>query len=297
MHHQLVHAAAQHAFAAYGHPAIDVARLHATLVVACLDRFRAAVDARYESLRVFGWRAPLISIASRVAPRNTLFPVRASGIAAPIHLRLRSSDFPTFRQIFVDHEYQCAMQREPEVIIDAGANIGLSAIYFANRFPRARIICVEPDAENFSLLTRNVAPYPNVVAVQAALWRENTTVELTSGDGNYWGFQTHAHAAPATSRGRVPAITVERLMADHRLDRVDLLKLDIEGAEKEVLEASASWIDRIEVMVVELHERLKRGCDAAFAAAARPFEWRCERGEHVFVARDGWQGPEFRPRP
>ena len=66
----------------------------------------------------------------------------------------------------------------PPVIIDAGANVGLSAVFYANRFPNARIIAIEPEPSNYEMLKRNVVPYSNVTPVQAALWKENGPLRL-----------------------------------------------------------------------------------------------------------------------
>jgi len=71
---------------------------------------------------------------------------------------------------------QASVSTEPDVIVDAGANIGLASICFANKYANATIIAVEPEQSNFELLEENVAPYPNIVPVQAALWYEDSEV-------------------------------------------------------------------------------------------------------------------------
>jgi FkbM family methyltransferase len=72
----------------------------------------------------------------------------------------------------------------PPVIIDAGANVGLCAVFYANRFPDARIIAIEPEPSNYEMLKKNTAPYPNITTVHAALWKENGPLRLfDTGEG------------------------------------------------------------------------------------------------------------------
>ena len=190
-----------------------------------------------------------------------------------------------FEEIIVNSEYHFEYAGEPRTIVDAGANIGLTSVFFANRFPQARIFAIEPEASNFEMLKKNAGAYPNIVCIHAALWKESIPLDLTNpGTGN-WGFQTKEHRADESTAGIVPGITLDQLMQSHGYDAIDVLKVDIEGAEKEVFEASASWIDRIGAIIIELHDRTKSGCSQSVYAAAKdfPIEWR--KGETIFLCR------------
>ena len=72
-------------------------------------------------------------------------------------------------QVFLDNEYDFRAVERPQVIVDAGANIGLASILFANRYPQAKILAIEPEHDNFNLLADNVRSYDNIVPLQAAL--------------------------------------------------------------------------------------------------------------------------------
>jgi hypothetical protein len=85
--------------------------------------------------------------------------------------------------------------------------------------------------------------------------------------------------------GSVPCVGVEELLEELGTDRLDLLKIDIEGGEVEVFDAARSWIDRVDVLVAELHDRLRRGCSRAFYTATAGFPHETYRGENVFVWR------------
>jgi len=164
----------------------------------------------------------------------------------------------------------------PRMIVDAGAHIGMASISFACRYPRATIIAVEPEPSNFAVLLRNVAPYKKIVPVKAALWKEDGEVCLGASDVHPKGaFQIVEHG-----QIQVRAVTVRTLMRELRIPSIDLLKLDIEGAEKEVFE-SCDWIESVRTIALELHDRVKPGCRAAVQAAARSFRFE-DRGDVTF---------------
>ena len=85
--------------------------------------------------------------------------------------------------------------------MDAGANIGLASILFANRFPQAKIFAIEPEHDNFNLLADNVCTYDNIVPLHAALWGENATIHLTDPGDGAWGFRDQACRRRTRRRG------------------------------------------------------------------------------------------------
>jgi FkbM family methyltransferase len=191
--------------------------------------------------------------------------------------------------VFVGQEYDFLVDREPQVIVDAGANIGLASVYFANKYPGAKIIAVEPERGNFELLQKNVAPYPHVTPVHAALWNRNEEISLVDPGLGDWGFMTEAGgtAGMPTLKPRhlVQALTIDRIMKDHQLERIDILKVDIEGAEKEVFSDTANWLDRVDSIIIELHERLKVGCNRSFYCGSTGFDQEWSQGENVYLTR------------
>jgi FkbM family methyltransferase len=239
---------------------------------------------------LFGIRGVFLLTTARVL--STQIKVRCSvpGLPHPVHLRLRTSDVAAFSEILLDAQYDWEFSANPKVIVDAGANIGLTAVFYANKYPHATIIAIEPEPSNFEMLKENTASYPNIIAERAALWNRNCDLDiLDPGDGfwDFWGFRT---STPETSpiparRGLVRGLTLDRLMKDNHINFIDLLKLDIEGAEKEVCESPVGWIDRVGALAVELHDRFKDGCTASVFAATKGFEHRWKRGETTFIAR------------
>lgn len=249
-------------------------------------------------LRMFGWRGLQCAAQAKWNDACDLFQTQRSDVRHPFWLRMWSSDVSTYKQIFVKEEYKFPLSQQPDVIVDAGANIGLATIYFANKFPQAKIIAIEPQLSNYKLLRENVAPYPNVIPVQAALWHEDGSVNIVDPGRGHWGFMAEAAERDSQSESEsesktefgefchaVEAISVDKLLSDFELEKIDIFKIDIEGAEKEVFTQTSSWIEKVRVLIVELHERIKPGCHRNFYNAVRGFASEWHRGENVFLSR------------
>jgi FkbM family methyltransferase len=230
---------------------------------------------------LLGSRGVLLLAKARLLRRPIETQVFAPGILHSIHLRVGTSDVSLFRDILLNKEYEWELPSGPRVIVDAGANIGLSSIFYANRYPHARIICVEPEPSNARMLRKNMAYYPNSVIVEAALWNHNEPVSVVDPGVGEWGFRT----IPGSSNMR--GITLDTLMDQCGIDYIDLLKVDIEGAEKEVFENPSQWIDRLGVIVIEPHDRFKPGCSRSLYLATRDFDVERRKGEMIFLAKAG----------
>jgi FkbM family methyltransferase len=210
---------------------------------------------------------------------------RWQGSPHPIWVRAGTSDIVTFLQVLDGAEYDFRLNG-PAAIVDAGANIGLASIWFASHYPRARIIAIEPERSNYDLLVRNTAPFPNVTPVNAALWNSSGTLAVEDSNGlGPWGFQTRESADSASSVEKVRCLTVSDVVSTYDLERIDLLKVDVEGAEKEVFSSPDAWIDSVGAIAIELHDRYKVGCSRSFYTAVAGFPVEQRRGETVFVAR------------
>lgn len=236
-------------------------------------------------LRAFGPAGLLHLLHCLVSRERKLVPVARRWARHPLYLRLNTSDVAVFRQVFLEQEYAITarLPAAPDSIVDAGANIGLASAWLAERFPQARIWAVEPDAGNFELLERNTRAY-GVRCVRGALWHRDEPLDLDTGLAE-WAFQVRPAGAPAP--GRVDGWRVATFLERHGLARVALLKLDIEGAEHEVLGDAPAWIGRVDAIVAELHETLRPGVGARFAEATRGFGTQARGGELSLAARAG----------
>jgi FkbM family methyltransferase len=212
------------------------------------------------------------------------------GIKFPLALRPDTSDVGTLVQTFLDRDYELSVASPPRLIIDAGANVGFVSALFANKFPEARIISIEPMQENYAVLCENAQPYANIQPLHAAVWSHSGTIDLVTHDENknflgHWGVQVRETAnAPANA---VRAVTISEVLASTGLPCIDILKIDIEGAEKEVFSADAgAWLAKTNMLIIELHDRFRAGCSEAVHNAVRQFGFMSfTRAENTFFVR------------
>jgi FkbM family methyltransferase len=164
-----------------------------------------------------------------------------------------------FSQVFGLRQADFPVEGAPGVIVDAGANIGLTTAIFASRFPGARILALELEASNFELLRDNTAFYPNVRTLHTALWPRKARITIANPDAKSWEFQ--AREAGPHDDTAINAVGIADILAEFSLQEIDLLKIDIEGGEYEVFSGDVSeWIDRVRMIAVEVHDRFRPGC-------------------------------------
>lgn len=185
-----------------------------------------------------------------------------------VHLRPRSSDIPTFIEIFIDEEYNFKVPFTPKVIIDGGANIGLSTMFFKNKFPDSQVISIEPDVKNFEMLSKNTGHLSNVSLINGALWHSKSVVSVTDKyKMGQWGMVTE-EINGAESPDAISTITIDEILEQYSIEQIDILKLDIETAEKELFSQNYSnWLPKTKIVVIELHDWIKKGCSKPFFEA------------------------------
>jgi FkbM family methyltransferase len=200
-------------------------------------------------------------------------------------IRLGTTDVAAFEHVFINDEYDFSLVRPPSIIVDAGANVGMSAVYFALRYPGATIIAVEPEPSNFAILLKNAELFPQIIPINAALWKHEGLVHIQDGGGGHWGMRTIEGKVP--TRQAIRATTIQALMQHLRIEQIDLLKIDVEGAECEIFEEPSPWIGHVGVICTELHDRFRPGCLEIYRAATVAFPIRWRQGELDCAAREG----------
>jgi FkbM family methyltransferase len=242
-------------------------------------------------LRVVGLKGFIYSIIGKIIRKDMLYQVLRPDIKFPIFLRIPSSDVATFDQIFNSKGYDCMTKKSPQIIIDAGANIGLASVFFSNKFPDSKIFAIEPEESNLEVLKRNIAPYKNIISISGALWNENKKISLVDPGVGKWGFTTkEIDNIEKKSEGilqEVQGITLDKIMEDYGIEKIDILKVDIEGSEREVFKNSPSWIQKVDSVIIELHEHNYPGCYSSFYRASNGFENEWKQGENIFISRIG----------
>lgn len=213
-------------------------------------------------------------------------------IVSPITLRSKTSDIPTFYHIFFYDHYKINLKFQPETIIDAGANIGLATIYFANKYPKSKIISIEPENSNFKMLEKNILNYPNVKAIKKALSNlSNQVLNIVDKGYGKWGFITELkeESSGYNLTNCIETVTIEDIMKEENFKIIDILKIDIEGAEKELFESNTLfWLPRTRCIIIELHDWMKKGCSKSVFEAITKYNFSFSlKGENlVFINED-----------
>ena len=197
-------------------------------------------------------------------------PIAYQGKA--IYLRFQSSDQCVYQEVILDKDYEFDLGFTPTVIVDVGANIGLCAVFFANRYPTAEIIAIEPEDSNFAILEKNVRCYKQITPIHAALWTHEGSIHLSApleerGKWDKWGVITSENG----SGEEVRALSLRSLIDQFKLPRIDLLKIDIEGSEMEIFSA-CDWLPLINALAVETHDRIRSGSSHVVDAALGEFQ-------------------------
>lgn len=188
--------------------------------------------------------------------------IALKGIKNGIHIRKGSSDIPTFHSIFAFREYDLKMiATPPKVIIDGGANIGLFSVFMKNRYPDARIIAVEPDGDNHAMAVKNLQGYNDVTVIKSGLWNKSALLKVHDKFNQGKWAMVVEETTDQNDATAVPAISINDIIHQYNLDKIDLLKLDIETAEKYLFdEGSEQWLPKVKTLVIELHDWIEPGC-------------------------------------
>ena len=171
-------------------------------------------------------------------------PMRCKAGGLELSIPDAASFLSNWDEIFARQIYRCDLPPAAR-ILDLGANIGLASLYFLKHFPAAAITALEPDVEIFGHLQHNLINNggERVKLLQAAAWIEDTELSFSpdQADGG--------HVSEYGSQ-RVAAIDIRRLLAS---ETFDLIKMDIEGAERKVLPVLRGLLDKTRFIFVEYH--------------------------------------------
>ena len=225
--------------------------------------------------------------AVTTTPPLQLINIRGTNI--PFAFRPESIDPVTMQQIFQNGDYVLNIKNfNPKLILDCGGNIGCAAVFFANVYPHAQIYSIEPEKLNFKILSLNTIFYDNVHQINSAIWDKESFTKVVVGIPNrYSAYMTVETTSDDPQAFKT--ITVSKILAASGFDEIDLLKIDIEGAEKEVFSAPDvdEWLSKVKVLVIELHDRMKKGCSRAFFTAMSRYDWHFTlRGENLIFIRE-----------
>jgi len=141
-------------------------------------------------------------------------------------------------------------------VLDIGANVGVTALYFSQIFPNAQIYAFEPAPDNFAVLARNVANCERIRAFNFGLGADDATLELFASDNpvNFGGYSLHAAGSDTSKKVSIAVRCVASVLEEILVEKVDVIKIDTEGAEWDILTAfPESVVQSAKYITGELH--------------------------------------------
>lgn len=192
-----------------------------------------------------------------------------------MELRTRAGDLSILYEVFAEKAYHVSdAELDPAsvtVVVDCGAHIGLSALYFANRYRRAHVFAVEPSPDNFKRLVANTTAEARITPIHGCIADHSGTCRIST-EGPAWGHMVAAEGA------EVPAYTLDDIRGRYGFDIIDLLKVDIEGAERELF---ARGVGAVRVIAAELHGDYTIEC---FTRNVSPMKVTANAGQDTVLA-------------
>ena len=178
---------------------------------------------------------------------------RINGQSQKVFLRTYAGDISIFYEIFLYRAYKLpeTIFTNSTNIIDAGAHIGLASLYLSSQSPEAKIISIEPDAENYSILQKNLKPMiesGKAVPIYAALDNKDGFLYVTK---SQFGYNTKVN--DTLENEKVTAISLNALINLYSIRSIDIIKIDVEGFEQRILSQNLEWLDHVKNIILEIH--------------------------------------------
>jgi FkbM family methyltransferase len=188
--------------------------------------------------------------------KNQIIPVGVR-LLGKINIYIRANsltDRKVLKYVFYD-QYHLPPVPLPEesIILDLGSNIGLTLRHFAKLYPLAKIYGYEMDSNNFAIAELNCKGFNNITLSNCAVWTEIGKVNYDAGNNSDAFSIEEVSGRKATQT--VNSITVSKILSDHNIKSIDYLKMDIEGAEKNILKSNLDWTDCVNLMNIEIHDK------------------------------------------
>lgn len=191
------------------------------------------------------------------------------------------------RRLIEYHNEQSRLR--PSLIVDAGANIGASVLYFLNIFQNSFVFSIEPDPMNWKLLEINTAGYPNKFNFHGAISNIDGEVVLEDPGLSDWGFRVRAKKVnDVGSEGIVKSISPDSILSNPMTAGTTplIFKIDIEGGESSLFEGGAAWLEKFPLVIIELHDWMLpfSGSSKNFLKAVSQHEFDfLYSGENIFL--------------
>lgn len=185
-----------------------------------------------------------------------------------LSIREETTDAVVFRDNLLFNRIKIPLQNV-KCIVDAGAYVGYQTLYFSKKFPHATIFAIEPEVSNYKQLIKHTSSVTNVVTINAAVWSTKELVSLKNRNTGNWGFTVTNEGDRDTK-----TVTLHEIIKQSPNGVIDVLKIDIEGAERELfLHKTEEWLPNVRMIIAELHDRIYPDCSKVVFSKLPSNEW------------------------
>ena len=176
-----------------------------------------------------------------------------------IYLRKNSKDLETFEEIFMTNLYNTQLPFEPKTIVDAGANVGLASLFFKLKYPNSSIVAIEIESNNVIAIKKNTMDFSDFELLEKGLFNKKAFFKIEDPYNATNSFQIKE--VLENDKYDIESITLDEIIETKKWDTIDILKIDIEGAEKQLFESNyENWLPKTKVIMIETHDRMLPKC-------------------------------------
>ncbi len=176
-----------------------------------------------------------------------------------IYIRKKTKDRETFEEVFNHNIYNLKLPIEPQTIIDAGANVGLATLFFKIKYPKSKIVSLEIESGNVEMIHKNLKGLKDIEIVHKGLFNKKGFFKVEDPFNATNSFVIKE--VTSSEKYDIESTTIDELIETYKFKTIDILKIDIEGAEKDLFEKNyENWLPKVKVIMVETHDRMISKC-------------------------------------
>ena len=176
-----------------------------------------------------------------------------------IYFRKKTKDKQTFKEIFNQNIYDVKLPIIPNLIVDAGSNTGFASLFFKLKYPEAEIISLEIETDNVKMIRKNLKNFKGIEIIQKGLFNKKAFFRI---EDPYQA--TNSFVIKEVTQNEnydIESITIDEILTSTKAETIDLLKIDIEGTEKELFEKNyENWLPKVKILMIETHDRMIPNC-------------------------------------
>jgi len=182
-----------------------------------------------------------------------------------IYLRKGTKDHETFEEVFLDHIYNLNLPFHPRTIIDGGANIGLASLFFKMKYPDVSVVLIEIDKNNLEMIQKNLKHQNKITILNKALYNTNAFFKVFDPFNATNSFVVEESTPDDYD---VESVTIDQIINNQNWTEIDILKIDIEGAEKKLFESNyylplpmeELWCITTQNYYLKIHKNIRLPC-------------------------------------